>query len=264
MTMPMGTEVYTADSRTVRASGRSFSDEELTEALHGRVREILFDTEGETQLQSILQGIATTDFRTDALQSVLSTSITPQDWQVGEALADAYLTDHNACYFPWPVRRDLKNPKASPSGADILGFHTQEATRFAFGEAKTSADTRVPPHVMYSRTGLIGQLEDLRDSMEKKAALVRYLAFRAKGAPWWDLFQEAAAAFLRDPTDISLFGVLVRDTEPDRRDISARSRALARNCPKKSAVRLDALYLPGGCIPSLPARLQSGDEGDTL
>ena len=62
-------------------------------------------------------------FASDNLRSALSAKHPVFDWQVGEAMAEAYLVDHRQCEFPWPSGRDLRNPEASPAGADLVGFH---------------------------------------------------------------------------------------------------------------------------------------------
>ena len=176
MTVSTGTEVYNADTMAVTARGTSFTDAELDAALRGAVSRILWDDAGTARLEAILTSVVTTGFSDKSVRRVLSNRATPENWRVGEALAEAFLVEHRACEFPWPSRRDLKNPSASPAGTDLVGFQNTKAAenahRFAFGEVKTSEQEARPPGVMDGRDGLKKQLEDLRDSTEVKNALV--------------------------------------------------------------------------------------------
>jgi hypothetical protein len=184
--------------------------------------------------------------------------MTPENWRVGEGLAEAFLTEHRACEFPWPTERDLKNPNASPAGTDLVGFQNMgtiaEPHRFAFGEVKTSEQKAWPPSVMNGRLGLKKQLEELRDSTVVKDSLVKYLGHHANGTTWSSRYQSATKRYLANPGDVSLFGVLVRDVEPKCEDLANPAGALADGCPAKTSIELRAMYLPENTINSL-ARL---------
>ncbi len=70
-------------------------------------------------------------------------------WREGEALAQAWLTDHKDCDFPWPFNRDLRHHGASLPGAELVGFTgTDGEPRFAFGQVKTSKEAKHPPQVV--------------------------------------------------------------------------------------------------------------------
>jgi len=184
-------------------------------------------------------------------------------WRVGEAIAESYLVEHRHCEFPWPGGRDLKNPDSSPAGTDLVGFQTHATTsvRFSFGEVKTSNQNEHPPSLMYGRHGLKQQLEDLRDSPAVKDALVKYLGLHASGRPWLGRFREAATRYIHDRTDVAIFGVLVRDVEPNSLDCSERAKRLAQQCPPSSAIELLALYLPVDRISTLPQRVPASGGG---
>jgi len=258
MKMTAGTEVYKADVAPVTARGASYTDAELDSVLGGSVSCILWDDAGTADLQAILTSVATTEFSDKSVKRVLSKRVTPENWRVGEALAEAFLVDCRACEFPWPSGRDLKNPSASPAGTDLVGFQNTNAAgnahRFAFGEVKTSEQESWPPGVMDGRHGLKKQLEDLRDSTDVKDSLVKYLGHHANGTDWLPRYRSAAARYLSDPGDVSLFGVLVRDVEPRREDLSGRAGNLAAGCPATTTIELRAMYLPRKSINSLAQR----------
>ena len=99
---------------------------------------------------------------------------------------------------------------------------------------------------MHGRTGLKKQLEDLRDSGAIRDYLVRYLGHRAGAARWRARFQQATKRYLGNPSDVQLYGVLVRDVEPHRDDLRARVDDLGADCPEGTRIELLALYLPWG------------------
>jgi hypothetical protein len=247
-----GKSCYARQKGQVRAEGLTLTSAEMNAALRDRVSNILFDDEGRGKIQEALSGAATTEFAAEQLQEILAQPPTLNDWQVGEAIADAWLTDHCSCRFPWPSSRDLRNRNASPAGADLVGFHLQKLTyRFAFGEVKTSFEAKYPPQVVTSRHGVTKQLETLRDDQVTKHQLFIYLAHRAPQTDWYVPFQQAATRYLQSNTDVSLFGVLVRDVAPNVKDVEGRIAQLAKECPNETSIELLAFYLPLGTIRTL-------------
>jgi hypothetical protein len=265
MTIAVGTELYNADVAPVTARGASYTDADLDSAFKGPVSRILWDDAGTVDLQAILTSMVTTEFSDKSVQRILASRPAPENWRVGEALAEAFLAEHRNCEFPWPSGRDLKNPTASPAGTDLVGLQhtsaTENAHRFAFGEVKTSEQEVWPPSVMDGRQGLRRQLEDLRDSSDVKDSLVKYLGHHANGMDWFPRYQSATTRYLANPGDVSLFGVLVRDVEPKREDLASRAGDLAAGCPAETGIELRAMYLPRRCINSLAQRAAKAREG---
>ena len=265
MTIGAGTDIYNADVAPVTARGVSYTDAELDAALSGSVSRVLWDDAGAADLQTILTGMVTTDFSDRSVKRILGSHHAPNNWRVGEGLAEAFLVEHRDCEFPWPTSRDLKNPSASPTGTDLVGFQNTNAAghahRFALGEVKTSEQEAWPPSVMDGRHGLKKQLEDLRDSLDVKDSLVKYLGHHANGMDWFPRYQSATTRYLANPSDVSLFGVLVRDVEPKREDLAGRAGDLAAGCPAETGIELRAMYLPRKAINSLAQRAVKAREG---
>ncbi len=261
--VPAGTECYNVDVTPLIARGIQYASGDLSQALGGRVAAILNDDDAKTRLEEILLSLATTSFQVDALRSLLSSSSGDlPSWRVGEALAEAYLTHHRGCEFPWPIGRDLRNPAASPAGTDLVGFHlNKKEVRFAFGEVKTSEQEKWPPSISTGRHGLTEQLSQLRDSVHVKYHLVRYLALRAASADWRLTFEVAAARFLSNSSDVSLFGALIRDVEPKPADLRGRAETLVNGCPASTSIELWAIYLPTGSIATLPEAASTAMRG---
>ena len=259
MALPAAATCYITDAVPVVARGISLSEEQVDAVLAGPVKDILQDTSGNAELHSLLASIATTDFEQQGLKSLLVKESTPEDWLVGEAIAESYVAEYGSCVFPWPTSRDLKNPEASPTGADLTGFQRLDDVnlpyRFAFGEVKTSFEEKYPPQVMYGRTGLKNQLEGLRDSDLVKGSLVKYLGFHAVNALWCEMFRSAAKRYLSSgSSDIAIFGVLIRDVVPNNNDLSHRASSLAKDCPANTSIALYAVYLPLKSIVTLSER----------
>ena len=131
---------------------------------------------------------------------------------------------------------------------------TEGSIRWSTGEVKTPSEANWPPHVMSGRHGLQRQIENLRDTTATKDQLVCYLAHRATNASWNSKFKKAAAAYLAASTDVSLFGLLIRDVIPKREDLAGRTAALSEQCPAKTSIELRALYLPSGWSEPPPGR----------
>lgn len=93
---------------------------------------------------SLTAGMAA-EFLEDPLRAV------PEDkpWAVGEAPADCVVADGEAreICWPWNLVRDLRTPRASLPGADLVDFcQDGEAALLLFGkEVKTSCDAKPPP-----------------------------------------------------------------------------------------------------------------------
>lgn len=254
--IPSGKGVYAIHSLTIIANGLAYSDADLNVSLEQRLPEVLADLAGKRRIQELLDGLAQTAFDVERINHALQASHTLRDWQVGEAIAEAYLVDHRDCEFPWPTGRDLRNPEASPAGADLVGFQThKDSVRFVFGEVKTSTEEKWPPQVVTARHGLAKQLEELRDSRAIKDHLaIVYLGHRASRADWELRYRSAVSRYLANDSDVSLFGFLIRDVEPKADDLSSRSALLDRNCPPETSIELFAVYLPCGSIPTLAVK----------
>ena len=184
----------------------------------------------------------------------------------GEAIAEAYLTHHRDSFFPWPDGRDIRKPKSSLPGADLIGFHkNNEETRFAFGEVKTSKENKSPPQVVrYGDHFLNRQLTDLRDKKPLRDRAVVYLEHRATRSGWQGTYQKAAKNYIKTKGfGVTIFGVLVRDVSPNSDDLAASRQMLSENCPGKTLIELLAIYLPAGSIGTLKDKVvATGKRGD--
>lgn len=251
----VGAEHYSHGASPSIGTGRSWNADELSTALNGQVSAIVFDDQGRADLQELLAGVAETSFEQEQLALALAAPDDVEDWRVGEAIAEAYLTEHRDCLFPWPDGRDERKSGSSLPGADLVGVQPDEqGDRFVFGEVKTSGEAKYPPGVVYGRTGLKQQLEDLRDKMGIRNDLFKYLGHRAKNATWRDRFKTAGKRYLNNTSDVQLFGVLVRDVEPNVDDVRVRVEKLGNSCPAGTQIELLALYLPTGAIGNLAAQ----------
>ncbi len=249
MTVAVGETVYSHGTAPCSGIGLRWSSEELNLALGERVPSLVFDDEGKTDIEGILSGLAETEFAQENLRKILADTKDIENWRVGEAIAEAYLTDHRSCQFPWPDGRDERKHGSSLPGADLVGFRTDtDGDVLAFGEVKTSTEENYPPGAMYGRTGLKQQLEDLRDRERLRDDLLKYLCYRARTAPWRPRFEAASCRYLANKSDIHLYGILIRDVSPHADDLRVRVMKLGKDCPEGTRVELLALYLPKGRI----------------
>jgi hypothetical protein len=259
LSVQAGTVAYTFEGNLVSGVGVFWSDEEFEDALNGSLVDIVFDSIGTSDVTTLLESILGTDFDYKGIQRVFDTVRSPENWRVGEAIGEEYLCSHRSCSFPWSVSRDERKSGSSLPGADLVGFeHVNDSSvRFAFGEVKTSSEPKYPPGVMYGRTGLKQQLEDLRDKVEIRDTLVKYLAFRAINASWKNTFASAFGHYNSSNTDVRLYGILVRDVPHEGNDLSVRATKLSNNCPEDMRIHLIAIYLPIGEITNLSSKIMA-------
>ena len=245
MAVAPGAVVYRLGSARCSGTGIEWSDDELASALQDEVATVLFDEEGKAKIETMLATTVDTEFAQQGLRRVLNSINKTEDWRVGEAIAETWLTSHRSCTFPWPHSRDQRKSGSSLPGADLVGFGVDDqGDCLAFGEVKSSSDPSRPPGIMRGRTGLKKQLEDLRDREPIRDDLLKYLAYRAKSTPWRHKLKKAASRYLANSSDIQLFGFLVRDIAPHENDLRARVNGLAGARPDQPCIELIALYLP--------------------
>ena len=123
MSFPTCAAVYSHIDRTVSGTGLVLTDAQLAEIIARYVYPILYDQSGLDALKQALDGVAETDFEKSNLEAALKEARTAQSWEVGEAIAQAIVAHYGKCEFPWPIRRDQRNPAANQPGSDLVGFH---------------------------------------------------------------------------------------------------------------------------------------------
>lgn len=265
MTIAAGTINYQLGTAPVTGCGFSYSANELDNALSSSVAGVVYDDSGKADIEALLAGLVETDFEKNEVERILSDNKPPEDWRVGEALAETYLVDQKDCFFPWPDGRDERKSGSSLPGADLVGFQSNGTDDFfAFGEVKTSTENKYPPGAMHGRTGLKQQLEDLKDDVKIKDDLVLYLGHRATTASWKSRYQCAAKNYIQSKTNVRVFGFLVRDVEPNQDDLRTRITKLSKNQHADMVIELLALYLPQNSIGQLSNKVVSSRNGGVV
>ena len=105
---------------------------------------------------------------------------------------------------------------------------------------------------MYGRKGMTQQLETLKISAESRRLLVIWFAFRSKNSTWESDYKTALTVYLSSDDCVCLQGVLVRDCDPDIKDLESRGKALSNNKPDKMGISLYGIYCSCG-IADFPA-----------
>lgn len=263
MNLSFLSKVYEDNHACVSWSGLQCADtEHFSEFLSTKVLNRLDDTEGNDDFRSHLNGLdGLTGMGQESLAAVLNADHPEErSWAAGEALAEAFLEEQHGVVFPWNMERDKRNPFGSLPGADIVGF-IGDATdcRFALGEVKSSSEQKYPPQVMSSRSGHMGhQLDGLANDLTKICQLLKWLLPRVKNNSYEDFFNQAAVTFFNSGNkNISLFGILVRDTQSNAKDLSVRGANLRTKFSEPTTCQLMALYLPWG-INELISKIRNG------
>lgn len=241
--------------------GVEFQDgSDLAAFMQGKVADRLNDATGREEFHALLRDLPQTGFGEDALDEILDAETSEErDWAVGEALAEALLTEDYGVRWPWNMERDKRNPKASLPGADIVGFMAHGTRyRLALGEVKTSAAEEYPPGVMSGKSGMTHQIDALATNLVIIYQLLKWLHHRCKGNEFEPLYREAVVDFLESGNElVSLFGILIRDTVPNELDLKARGKTLGTNIPAAASCKLLAVYLPHK-ITELSDRVRGG------
>lgn len=222
----------------------------------------LFDQEAKTDFEITLRGVVSTGFEQDSLNALLSAKEEVEEsrnWAIGEALAEAWLTKKYSVIWPWNLQRDKRNPKANLQGADLIGFiKVNNEMCLLIGEVKTSSDTNTPPNVMYGQTGMIHQLEELAKNLSLISTLLSWLHARCKNTSYENHFKSAVKLFLSSGNKaVALFGILIRDTSPNKKDLEPRAKSLSKEVNEPTYCELNALYLPHP-ISELPSLVSEG------
>ena len=253
--------VYEDQDRQVSWRGVKMTDcDEFDTFLTKNVASRLYDEEENTGFEMCLRDVSNTGFVHKNLDVALAADTEESNgWVVGEAIAEAFLTHKHGIVWPWNMKRDKRNPKASLAGADLIGFRVEGVrVQFAFGEAKSSSESRQPPRVMRGSDGMTNQIENLSKDSSLIWTLIRWLFSRCKTTFHKELFNSALKSFTDSGLKtISLYGVLIRDTQPNEKDLKNSGRKLAEVIEPFTTCYLFAVYIPCA-ITDLPNRVAGG------
>ena len=240
-------------------SGLEVQETGFAEYLSGRVTERYYDVEGTDRLVEEFPGMAATGFESNVLRDASSSIPAPKPWQVGESLSECFLEDHKDARFPHHSRRDLKNPNASPTGADLVGYsHLGDTTLFLFGEVKTSSEDHCPPPVV---ARLRKQLQDL-GSCKIRHSIIMWLCFKVADLEDDNLdkqdFRKALDSYCQEK--FKIVGVLIRDITPQKKDLEGLFIQVKTDLYPQRHIELLALYLPVA-ISELPEKISGHKHG---
>lgn len=236
--------------------GIVFEEEECIRHLQGSVKDNLLDREErENSLERLSALRDETGFEASNglladIQALEEENIQVQNFRIGEAYAEVILEQVFSCRFYWNELRDARNPKGNKTGADLIGFiEVDGQVLFLFGEVKTSSETaNRPPQVMTGAYGIESQLRDLHGNRIKRQILITYLQSKMRlfpdAHPFKQNFGRGFRAYYSNPEKYHLFGVLIRDVEPDERDLSISYGTLKTQILEPAGLKLLALYLP--------------------
>lgn len=223
------------------------SDKEFCQFLASEVRARTEDLED--GFEESLRGIASTGMDQTFLETFLNTASAPPPpgWEVGEALAECLLEEDQdrEVIWPWNQKRDKRTPKASLPGADLVGFCKEgEDVQFLFGEVKSSTEMKSPPGVMGGADGMIAQLTRLATQRVLQRELMQWLQARCKDGVSRQLWEQACEGFMNSDGKLFLLvGILMRDTDPNEKDLRPGAKKLAAGISGLTA-ELIAWYAP--------------------
>lgn len=257
---PFVVSYHGSDRQVVWRCVEYAADEALQVLLREKVAARVRDDAGNRDFEDALQSVASTGFAVGNLRAILEADEPEsRDWAIGEALAEVHLAEEQNVIWPWNTERDKRNPMASLAGADLVGLkHDEDGPLFVMGEVKCSSEKAYPPQVMYGRSGMIHQIDTIVNDLSVLGKLLKWLFFRCQRTQHELTFKRAAQRFLESGNRaVALFGVLVRDTEPNAQDLLRRGQSLADSLHAPTTCMLTALHLPWP-IESLPVHCTGG------
>jgi len=231
-------------------AGFSFEKQYIIKHFPNEIRKKLIDYQGTLDLVKSFETVANTDFDKTVLEEIFSlkTSKMPA-WRIGEAFGEFFLQENFRVRFWYNHLRDLRNPNASDAGTDLVGFVDSSGdTLFVFGEVKTSEDQSSPPNVVYGRTGLRKQIDELCNNERTVGNLIRYLGFKVRGLrqddPFYQDFHRALGVYIKKKKRIHLFGLLVRDKACNNNDLQKRYDEHEHSTHRDMIIKFLGLYVP--------------------
>ena len=249
--------IYQHNETTKRGfQGVTLEEDECIDHLKGEVKNNLLDSEewqdSLDRLKALRDetGFSASDELLADIQELENKEVELQQFRVGEAYAEIILEQEFTCRFHWNENRDTRNPKGNKTGADLVGFiEVDDQVLFLFGEVKTSSETaNRPPQVMTSAHGIESQLRDLYNDRSKRLILISYLKNKMRhypeGHPFRNDFESSERAYYSGGCDYQLIGVLVRDVDPEERDVSVSYERLRDQVLVPKGIKLLATYLP--------------------
>ena len=259
--LPLETR-YSGTKDSARWRGHVVEDKDRFRAyVADRVRARVEDADSQEAFATELRGMATTGMATEFVEKLLRAVPVEKSWAIGEALAECILEDDSTreVCWPWNLVRDRRTPRASLPGADLVGFCKDgQSVLLLFGEVKTSSDASTPPNVMNGSGGMAWQLEEEATRLDIQHALLKWLRSRCEAPEHKQLYQAAVQRYVQSfGKEILLVGILLRDTEPNELDVTARAKALATKLGEPTRIEITAWYLPIP-IKDWPALLHGG------
>ena len=104
---------------------------------------------------------------------------------------------------------------------------------------------------MRDEKGMTQQLLRLNDTIEIREQCIKCLSQRLGTGNWDQILYNAVLRYHENDTDFKLYGVLIRDTEPNAKDLESCLYILDLNCPPTTQLELLGLYLPQSCLNNL-------------
>ena len=191
----LATLVYENQEQQVSWQGYDLSDNDAFDSFITKdVAARLNDEDGSIEFESHLRSLSLTGFGKSSLEAVLDARI-PEErgWAVGEAFAEAWLSQEHGVIWPWNMERDKRNANASLPGADLIGFVVNGTeSRLVLGEVKSSTEKKYPPQVMSCRRGHIGhQIDNLANNLGTITQLLKWLCPRCKKTEFEGLYNDS-------------------------------------------------------------------------
>ena len=199
-------------------------------------------------LQKLFEDVSQTGFDPELIKSAFTSGEIPLDWKIGEKISECFLEDYCDSVFPYNDSRDAKDSSSNLPGTDMVGFfNVDDKALFLFGEVKTSDQKTSPPSVVAGKDGLLNQLDEIKTSQKKRKELILWLGHKVEPlGPDHGHVRSWRAAFIAHyrHSEYKIFGVMIRGTGPDDKDLKGVYEKVVLNMNDAVYLELLSLYLP--------------------
>ena len=188
--------------------------------------------------RAIISSVNQTDMHSEELEKILKTDISPIGWRIGEYIAITAMEKFFQANIYHDPNRETTSPNANLTGPDLVGtIKMKDKTVFLLGEVKTSGHAQRPPAVMHKLATELKGLDGIYEARAKTA--IRWMLLHKD-----EYDKDAIDEALENYPHRKIVGALVRDTEPDIKDMLQAYTKLVASLSKNTFLLMVALYIP--------------------
>jgi len=144
--------VYESRNHQIFLHGLKMNDgDDFKTFMSDKVASRLYDVEEQTEFESYLRGLSNTDFTRENMDACLvaSTMMSNKWWDIGEAIAEAFLTEEHSIIWPWNMSRDNETQTPALQVLILLDSRLKNPRFSLYLEKLNLLTTRIIPRELW-------------------------------------------------------------------------------------------------------------------